>query len=1211
MSDEVAVLGVKIESDKAVQNIDLLESKFKGLGKVATDVATVIGSAFAGSKIVGFGGDLLKSAADAQEALGKYEAVFKNLSKEADKSVSELTKSYNFSTQLARGSLSTMADIFQKSGMSMKNSLDMSAELNKLSADVEAFTNAEGGLAQVTSALTSAILGETEAAKTLGIVILDAMVAEQMAAEKKKGLTFQSEQQAKMHARFTLIQKNAANAIGQVARESDNYGNKLRVLNAKIKDLKDTLGEALIDPASKVVGVLSTAAGALKDMSPAAKTAVVATGAVGAAVALLGIPLTKIILGYKTYAAIVAKNTTVQTVSEVATKAQVSSEASLAEVKSIVTSASIAEMESVYACTNAEKVNTSSKTANTNAEKIKVMAIDSTISSIAIQTRALDMNTAAWSRNSASKPTVASRGMGGIAKAAGIKGSGVYSLTGLGKSKVSSIAAPKFNDGQLSTLQSFFTGSTSPGRAPSTVSGTGKVARASGLIVPEAYKDSGKQYGNMAKMNPISKGNVLGTGSKMPIDLASFKQSPAWMAELKTITGPGVLSKFVSVLAKIPKFISPVLKLVGRFAGPVAAVVGAITLVLEGLKHAPKLLETFMQEWWPPIKTFCMELPGKIGGWISSAWDSATSYLGNLVGEGLNGLMEVGMRIAGFETETQREYELEKQREELLEKQRRNSELKAKIQEQDVRLANQEAEGFAAQMQARDGYMSGRMTDLGKQLQAYQTVEKKTAELQKQQQIAGNTQLEINNIDRAMEKDGLSYDQLVGLSSRREDLVNENAEANKSIISLTGEVWKARADYDKASEDVQKNLDDQQKDREKLNEEKIGQEREKQDYELQKRYENATTSEEKIGALSGILAQAEKDIEESKAAQIAADNAGIDQKAAQYWRLGDSAMSLDQLQAIGNDPRREAAMLKLREIGNANEINKTPEKKELFRQTAISLGFGELAGLKTGDITNEVMSDVLTKALAQNEGIPKLIAKATEERDKNLEKAGNLQDYVQTADDTKAKIKDVQDEGKKKAKEKAEKEDEYTMRGMNDKQKAMFLSSKVAAYDQTVTDYETKTKRISELQGRLGELGPRAAGWSTPLSDAEKAELKSAKEEIEKLKKEVPDKETYEENIEKRRDLELKIDELVKPEIEKTFQEDENFAKKAPRTMQPGTAIDSSSSEGFKIANTLYNQQTRTVEKNTNLLVEYTRTIRERLISLNKTAQEDTALEVE
>ena len=123
MSDEIAVLGVKVESDKAVQNIDLLRSKFEGLGKVATDMAMVVGSAFAGSKIIGLGGDLLKSAADAQEAFGKYEAVFKNLVVDANKSVSELTKSYNFSTQLARGSLSTMADIFQKSGMSMRDSL--------------------------------------------------------------------------------------------------------------------------------------------------------------------------------------------------------------------------------------------------------------------------------------------------------------------------------------------------------------------------------------------------------------------------------------------------------------------------------------------------------------------------------------------------------------------------------------------------------------------------------------------------------------------------------------------------------------------------------------------------------------------------------------------------------------------------------------------------------------------------------------------------------------------------------------------------------------------------------------------------------------------------------------------------------------------------------------------------------------------------------
>ncbi|MDO4558624.1 MAG: hypothetical protein Q4C47_06640, partial [Planctomycetia bacterium] len=400
MADDIAVLGVKIESEKAVRNLDTLRGKLSVLSGAAKEAGIAMGAAFAGAKLVSFGRTLLQDAADAQEAVGKFEAVFRQHTRAASVGVRELVASYNFSTKQAQNSLSTIADIFQKSGMDIREAMELSLDLNRTAADVEAFTNATGGLAQVTHALTSAMNGETEAAKTLGILVMDNMVREQMAMEARAGLTFQTEQQAKIHARYSVIQKQTASMLGQVARESDNYTNRLRRLRAGFSDLKTSLGAALIGPATRVVEVFQSAVDTIDEWSPAAKTAVVATGALAAAFLTVGVPLTKLILAYRSYTAIQAQST-------LATAAQATSKAKL----------------------------TDAEFANLVAQQHQISAGARSTAAITAETAAVNANTASWGANSRARIANASASAAGTSgRAAGsvgtVAGAGVFAKVG-------------------------------------------------------------------------------------------------------------------------------------------------------------------------------------------------------------------------------------------------------------------------------------------------------------------------------------------------------------------------------------------------------------------------------------------------------------------------------------------------------------------------------------------------------------------------------------------------------------------------------------------------------------------------------------------------------------------------------------------------------------------------------------------------------------
>lgn len=279
MPDSIATLGLQISSGAAMRDLEKFTQATNNLGSVATNVKGKLMSMLSIGVGWKLGKEMLAGMAGNQEALGKYVQVFGKYKTEADKTVKELTASFNFAEAQAQAHMATLADVFHKTGLTMRDSLDLTSQLTKTAADLEAFTNASGGLEQVSNSLTSAMLGRYQAVRSLGIVLNDQVIKQEKARQSAKGLTFANEQAATAYARFSLILKQTAMAQGQVARESDNYSNKLRNFRARVDDLTGNLGGAIIGPATKVVDVLTKVTKAIDSLSPRMKTVVVGTGA--------------------------------------------------------------------------------------------------------------------------------------------------------------------------------------------------------------------------------------------------------------------------------------------------------------------------------------------------------------------------------------------------------------------------------------------------------------------------------------------------------------------------------------------------------------------------------------------------------------------------------------------------------------------------------------------------------------------------------------------------------------------------------------------------------------------------------------------------------------------------------------------------------------------------------------------------------------------
>lgn len=300
MTDDVSTLAIKVDSGSAVENLKDFGSSIYNLCGLTDSLGEKIFQLSAAFLSVNFAKSIVNDAAEGQEALGKFEAVLGRFQGRANKVVDELVAKFNFDTASAQSAVSGMVDTFAKAGMSLEDSLDMSTALNKRASDLEAFTNAQGGVAAVSERLTSGVLGNSEAVKSLGIVMTEDLVKAQALKEKTEGLTFANERAAKMHARVSLILQQSVSAEGQVARETDNYSNRVRNLNARIADLRGSLGDALIPTFTKIVQSTSKVVEVVNSLSPTMKTTVVMAGALTGGFLTLSPYITRLFIGFKT-----------------------------------------------------------------------------------------------------------------------------------------------------------------------------------------------------------------------------------------------------------------------------------------------------------------------------------------------------------------------------------------------------------------------------------------------------------------------------------------------------------------------------------------------------------------------------------------------------------------------------------------------------------------------------------------------------------------------------------------------------------------------------------------------------------------------------------------------------------------------------------------------------------------------------------------------
>lgn len=228
-----------------------------GLEKSSIDTFKSIAAASAA--FLGLGALVKKTVnafSDLEEETNKFNVVFAGMGEQTSKVLAQMRKDFGLSEIAAKRMLAGTGDILTGFGFDKETALALSEGAAKLGADIASFSNYAGGASGATNALTKAMLGETESAKMLGVVIRQDSeeYKKLMAQAMKAGVTIpgaskpivaSSEQQAKAVAALALAYQQSPNAIGDFVRSQDSIANQTRILENNFEQLTANIGGTL------------------------------------------------------------------------------------------------------------------------------------------------------------------------------------------------------------------------------------------------------------------------------------------------------------------------------------------------------------------------------------------------------------------------------------------------------------------------------------------------------------------------------------------------------------------------------------------------------------------------------------------------------------------------------------------------------------------------------------------------------------------------------------------------------------------------------------------------------------------------------------------------------------------------------------------------------------------------------------------------------
>ena len=231
-----------------------------------------IGVTLSAAGIIAYTKSAIEAASETEQMEEKFEAVFLELSDEADEWAGNLAESIGRSKNSIKTYLADQQNLLVGFGMERDAAMELSEEMTSAAINIASFNNIEDD--DAINAMSKALMGETESAKRLGAVLNDNTIAMAMEDLGYKQKFTDLDEATKMQVRYHSIVMQSPDAfreengvIGDAALSMDTYESKLRAFSSTMKDIKENIGAWLLPFASKVLSYVSQGANALRKLT--------------------------------------------------------------------------------------------------------------------------------------------------------------------------------------------------------------------------------------------------------------------------------------------------------------------------------------------------------------------------------------------------------------------------------------------------------------------------------------------------------------------------------------------------------------------------------------------------------------------------------------------------------------------------------------------------------------------------------------------------------------------------------------------------------------------------------------------------------------------------------------------------------------------------------------------------------------------------------
>lgn len=230
-----------------------VEGSIKSLKSMASKVLGAVGITLsvAGAKKAIDG--CVEVASSVEEMENKFNVVFGDMRNEVNKWAQEYSDAIGRNKNDIKTYLADQQNLLVGFGMTRQAGAEMAEQMTSLALDLASFGNMDETAS--VNAMTKAVMGESEAAKTLGAVLNDSTRAQAMATLGLKGTYDKLDQLTKMQVNYQAILQQSPDAIGDCQRSLDSYESTKKRYIAKLKEIKTIVGQFFLPTYQKILGI--------------------------------------------------------------------------------------------------------------------------------------------------------------------------------------------------------------------------------------------------------------------------------------------------------------------------------------------------------------------------------------------------------------------------------------------------------------------------------------------------------------------------------------------------------------------------------------------------------------------------------------------------------------------------------------------------------------------------------------------------------------------------------------------------------------------------------------------------------------------------------------------------------------------------------------------------------------------------------------------